>query len=207
MRLRLLVVPLLLCAAPAGAQSLYLQPGQHGVEASAGWSSADDTGGPEVFLSVGIAGRVDVGVGLFRYEETYDSDVTYDEIGPFVRWFLVKQGERQWPVSVALLGQAYFDEYENGDEADYYQFGPTFYRAVLLPQGLTLYPFAGFAVMTESYTEAGGAAERTTFIERDLGLHLTTRTDRPLSFGLTFIESGYNIGTYRDVRISAMLRL
>jgi len=201
-----LTLGLLLAAAPLAGQSLNLQRGQHGIEATAGWSTSDTNGGFEGYVAAGIGGIVDIGVGMLRFDETYDSGAGYDEIAPFARLFVLKQGDRGSPISVALLAQFYLDEYDDGSEADYIQVGPTFYHSMKVSDALSITPFVGFAFMTENFEQAGGT-ERTNFVQRDLGLQLSTRADRPWGLSATLIDQAYNTSTYRSIRLSLLRRL
>ena len=196
---------LLMTAVPLAAQSVNLQRGQHGIEATVGWSTSETVGGFEAYLAAGIGGIVDLGVGILRFDETYASGDGYDEIAPFARLFVLKQGDGGSPISVALLAQFYLDEYDDGTEADYIQVGPTFYHSMKVSDALSITPFVGFAFMTENLKQAGGT-ERTNFVQRDLGLQLSTRTDRPWGLSATLIDQGYITATYRSIRLSLLRR-
>ena len=202
-----LLCALLASAAPAFGQSLHLKDGQRAIEATAGWSVGPSSDGLETFTSVSLNGRVDVGLGIARYTYTFDdgSTSTFNEYAPFVRVFLVKQ-QNGAPVSVAVSGQAFIDDYDTNDSGQYVQLGTAVYKSVKLSDWFTVEPFVGFGFVAESYTFGDGPAERAQYLTRDLGLHFTTRTDRDWLVRLTFTDQGFRRETYRGARITFIRR-
>lgn len=198
---------LLASAAPAFAQSLHLKDGQRAIEATTGWSVGPSSDGLESYTSVSLRGRVDLGIGISRYTYTFDdgSTSTFNEYAPFVRLFLVKQ-QNGAPVSVAVSGQVFIDDYETDDSGHYVQLGTTVYKSLTLSDWFTVEPFVGFGFVAESYTFGGEPAERAQYLTRDLGLHFTTRTDRDWLIRVTFTDQGFRRETYRSARISFMRR-
>ena len=140
-------------AAPAGAQSLYLDKGETAVEGYAGWSTGPFSTGAEFLGSVGLAGTVDVGIGIARYTYTFDdgSKSSFTEYAPLVRYFAVKQPSGA-PVSLSINGQFFFDDYGTSDKGSYAKIGTTVYRDVKVTDGFSLQPFLGFSFVAESYT-------------------------------------------------------
>jgi hypothetical protein len=83
---------LLQVAAPATAQSLFLDRGQSAVEAVAGWSIGPSSDGLETRVGVAIDGRLDLGVGFNRYTTDFDDfSSTFTEVAPYGRVFLVRE--------------------------------------------------------------------------------------------------------------------
>ena len=67
---------LCLSAAPAAAQSLYLDKGEKAVEGYAGWSTGPSSTGAEFLGSVALDGRFDVGLGIAHYTYTFSDGST-----------------------------------------------------------------------------------------------------------------------------------
>jgi hypothetical protein len=199
---------LLATAAPAFAQSLHLKDGQRAIEATTGWSVGPSSDGLESFASMSLNGRVDVGLGISRYTYTFDdgSTSTFNEYAPFVRVFLVKE-QSGAPVSVAVSGQVFIDDYETDDAGHYAQVGTAIYKSLKLSDWFTVEPFVGFGFVAESYTFGDGPAERAQYLTRDLGLHFTTRADRDWLIRVTFTEQGFRRETYRSARLTFVRRL
>jgi hypothetical protein len=194
----------------AYGQSLYLSDGERAVEASVGWSVGPSSNGVETFVSAGFDGRLDVGVGISRYTYTFDDgfESTFKEYAPFARFFPVKQRDGGAPVSLAVSGQLFVDDYTSDeDSGKYVQVGTAIYRNLTLSDDCALQPFIGFGFVAESYSFGGAPAEGAQYLTRDLGVHFTSAIDRPWVFRATLIEQSFRRETYRGARISIIRRL
>jgi hypothetical protein len=193
---------------PASAQSLYIPDGYRAVEVSAGWSTGPFSKGIETHAGVSLDGRWDVGVGIARYTYTFDDgfESTFSEFSPFARYFVLKQADGGPPVSLAVHGQLFVDDYSTDDSGKYVQVGTTVYRNLKLTERFALQPFVGFAFVAESYRFGDGQAERAQYLTRDLGLHFTTAVDRPWILRATLAEQSFRRETYRGARVSAIRR-
>jgi hypothetical protein len=194
-------------AAPAAAQSLYLDKGEKAIQGYAGWSTGPSSTGAEFLGSVGF-GRVDLGLGIARYTYTFDDGSTssFTEYAPLVRFFAVKQ-QSGAPISLSINGQLFFDDYGTSDKGSYGKFGTTVYRDVKVTDGFSLQPFIGFSFVAESYTFGDGPAETAQYLTRDLGVHFTTAPARPWVLRLTLEEQAFQTETYRAARVSVIRRL
>ncbi len=208
MRRAIVTVALCLAAAPAAAQSLYLDKGENAVEGYAGWSTGPQSNGAEFLGSVGIGGRVDLGVGIAHYTYTFSDGSTssFTEYAPLVRYFAVKQ-QSGAPISLSINGQLFFDDYGTSDKGKYGKFGTTVYRDVKVTDGFSIQPYLGFAFVAESYTFGDGPAANAQYLTRDLGVHFTTGAKRPWVLELTLEELAFRQETYRSARISVIRRL
>jgi hypothetical protein len=197
----------MMAAAPAAAQSLYLDKSAKAVEGDAGWSTGPSSTGAEFLGSVGF-GRVDVGLGIARYTYTFDegSKLSFTEYAPLVRYFAVKQ-QSGAPISLSINGQLFFDDYGTSDKGTYGKFGTNVYRDVRVAEGFSLQPFIGFSFVAESYTFGDGPAETAQYLTRDLGVHFTTAPARPWILRLTLEEQAFRRETYRAARFSVIRRL
>jgi hypothetical protein len=206
--LALMSLGLLLSAASAAqGQSLHLDPGQRAVEASVGWSVGPLSTGIETSLSATMNGRLDVGVGISRYTYTFDEGTksSYNEYAPFFRYFLTKE-QAGAPLSLDVSAQYFQDDFSTTETGRYFQTGVTAYKAFSLSERMSIQPFVGFGYVAESYGFGGAPPERAQYLTRDLGLHFTTRTDRPWVLRLTLLEQSYRSETYRGARI-AIIRI
>jgi len=199
---------LVLSAAPAAAQSLYLDRGEKAVEGYAGWSTGPSSTGAEFLGSVALDGRFDVGVGIARYTYTFSDGSTssFTEYAPLARYFPIKQ-QSGAPISLSLNGQLFFDDYGTSDKGSYGKFGGTIYRDVTVNDGFSLQPYIGFSFVAESYTFGGGAAATAEYLTRDLGVHFTTSPKRPWILKLTLEEQAFRQETYHSARVSFVRRL
>ena len=193
---------------PLHGRSLYLKNGERAGEGSVGWSVGPSSHGTEVSVGASLDGRTDVGLTIARYTYTFDdrSKSTFDE-SPFVRFFLVKEQNNGAPVSLAVSGQIFLDDYGTEDSGRYVQLGKAVYKQLKLSERLSLQPFIGFGFVAESYSFGGGPAERAQYLTRDLGLHFTTATDRPWFVRMTLGEQSFTRETYRGARVSVVRRL
>jgi hypothetical protein len=201
---------LMTIAPPLCAQSLYLNEGERAIDAGVAWSVGPSSNGTEVVVSVSPTSRVDLGLMIARYTYTFDdgSKSTFKEFAPFVRFFPVKETQDGAPVSVAVSGQVFVDDYSaEGDSGKYVQLGTTVYKNFALSSRFALQPFVGFAFVAESYAFGGGAPDRAQYLTRDIGLHFTTATDQPWFFRMTVAEQSFRRETYRGARIAVVRRL
>lgn len=193
----------------AQAQSLHLQPGQSAVEASAGWSVGPSSDGLETEVGVALGGRVDLGVGISSYTLTFDDgfESTYSEYAPYVRWFPVKE-QAGAPVSLSIGAQVFVADYESDeDSGKYVQAGTTVYKEFKLGEEFSIVPYVGFAFVAESYAFGGSEAEKAQYLTRELGLHFTTRADRPWLVRFSLVENSFRRETYRGARINFIKRV
>jgi hypothetical protein len=208
MRVWCVIAAVMLSAAPAAAQSLYLDKGEKAIEGYAGWSTGPASTGAEFLGSVSLNGSIDVGLGIARYTYTFDDGSTssFTEYAPLVRYFAVKQTAGA-PISLSINGQFFFDDYGTSDKGSYGKVGTTVYRDVKVTDGFSLQPYLGFAFVAESYTFGEGPAETAQYLTRDLGVHFTTSTKRPWILRLTLEEQAFRQETYRAARVSVIRRL
>jgi hypothetical protein len=199
----------LLTAMPVHGQSLYLRDGERAVEASGSWSVGPSSHGLEGSVGASLDGRLDVGLTIGRYTYTFEdgSKSTFKEYAPFVRWFPVKEEDDGAPVSLAVSGQVFLDDYGTDDSGHYVQFGTAVYKQLRLSDRFSMQPFIGFGFVAESYTFGGGPAERAQYLTRDLGLQFTTPTDRPWFVRMTLSDQSFRRETYRGARVSVVRRL
>jgi hypothetical protein len=205
MRRLVLLCVLLAGASPAFGQSLFLKDGDRAAIGSVGWSVGPQSTGVETFVGASLNGRIDVGFGMSHYKYTYDdgSVSKFNEWAPFVRVFLVKEGDDNAPVSLAVHGQFFIDDYATSESGNYVQAGATLYKSLKLSDEISIHPFLGFSFVDESYTPAPDSpTDRQQYLERDLGVHVTTRTDRPWFLQLTLIEESFRKETYRGARLA-----
>jgi hypothetical protein len=194
-------------AANAAAQSLFIQDGERAVEGSVAWSVGPSSNGVELHGAASLDGRWDVGFGINRY--TFDvpgGEQTFNEWTPFVRYLLFKETDDAVPVSFALHGQYFRDDYEGDDEGWYALVGGSVVKRLELTDGFTLYPFVGFSLATESYTFADADPERATYLTRQLGVHGWVTLNDALRLRLTAEEHAFRRETYRAVRVAVVGR-
>lgn len=199
----------LFASTAAFAQSLHLPPGQSAIEGSAGWSVGPSSDGIETHVGAALGGRVDLGVGISRYTFTFDDgfESEFKEYAPYVRWFPVKE-QAGAPVSLSFNGQLFVDDYDSDeDSGKYVQLGTTVYKEFKLGEQWAIVPSLGFAFVAESYAFGGGPAENAQYLTRDLGVHFTTRADRPWLLRLSVVEQSFRRETYRGARIAVIRRI
>lgn len=216
MRLERLIVaalglPLVMTAArPVGAQSLYVDRGERAVEAAAGWSFGPSSDGLETFVAVALDGRLDLGVVVSRYTYDFDdgSTSTFNEIAPFARWFLVKEGSGAAPVSLSVNAHYFVDDFAGTDTGSYVLAGTTVYKDLRLSEAVDLYAFLGFSFVGESYSFGGGPAERAAYLARTLGFTFTAPIggSRATRFRITVEEQSFRRETYRAARVGFLRR-
>jgi hypothetical protein len=195
-------------AVPASAQSLFTDRGSRAVEGSVGWSVGPSSNGVETHISVSLDGRTDVGLGISRYTLTFDdgSKSSFNEYAPFTRIFLVEE-ESGAPLSLSLGAQLFVGDYGPGDSGKYVQAGPTIYKAFKLSDRFTVYPFAGFAFVAESYRFGGGPTENAQYLTREFGLHVLTPVNDRWLVRMSVVEQSFRRETYRGARIALIGRL
>lgn len=200
---------LLATAVPASAQSLFIPTGERAVEVNGGWSvGSPSSEGAEGQVGISLDGRWDVGIGFGRYTYDFDdgSDVTFNEYGPFVRYFFVKEKDGA-PLSVSAGAQLFFADYPAaGDKGKYVQIGTTVYKSFRLTDNFEVHPFVNFAFVAESYTLDGGSAETDQYLSRDFGLTFTSSTDGPWIWQLTLLEQSFRVENYRGLRVGLVKR-
>lgn len=203
----------LMLASDAAAQSLYLeptQPAQRALEANVGWSVGPSSDGVETTLSFAFDGRVDAGIAFNRYDIDFGdgTGITFREYAPFVRYFAVKEGRDGAPVSLALHGQYFTDDYQDEDTGWYVMTGATIYKRLGLGKALTLYPYLGFSFVGESYSYDGGPDERAAYLARNLGMHAAVPLGASGATLLRFTveEQAFRRETYRAARIGIVRR-
>jgi hypothetical protein len=200
----------LLLAQGVAAQSLYLEPTQRALEATVGWSVGPSSDGVETTVAVALAGRVDAGFAFNRYDVDFGdgTGVTFREYAPFVRYFAVKEARDGAPVSVALHGQFFGDDFTDEDTGWYIMTGATIYKRLGLSKTLTIYPFIGFSFVGESYSYDGDPHERAVYLARNLGMHATVPLGASGATLLRFTveEQSFRRETYRAARIGIVRR-
>lgn len=204
----LLVASLVLGGAwKASAQSLFIQDGERAAEGSAAWSVGPSSNGVELHGAASLNGRWDIGFGFNRY--TFDvpgGDQTLREWTPFVRYLLFKETDDAVPVSLAVHGQYFRDDYEGDDEGWYALVGGAVVKRLGLTDGFALYPYLGFSLATESYTFADADPARATYLTRQLGVHGWLTLTEDLWVRLTAEEHAFRRETYRAVRVAVVGR-
>jgi hypothetical protein len=195
----------ILTAGPAAAQSLFVEQGYRGAEAGLGWAVGPSSTGIEGIFGVSVDGRTDVGIWINSYDIDLGggSELSFRELAPFVRFFAIEE-ENGSPVSVSLDAQLFFADYDNDDSGRYLQAGPTVYKAFRLNDRLSLYPFAGFKFVSESYTPDGGDSVSERYLARDFGLIVTSPINDRWSVKGTAEERSFRRETYRSVRIAVV---
>jgi hypothetical protein len=212
-----LALALVLALAPpmasgATAQSLYLEPGQRALEATVGWSVGPSSDGVETTVSAAFGGRVDAGIAFNRYDVDFGdgTGATFREYAPFVRYFAAKEGRDGAPVSLALHGQYFADDFTDEDTGWYVMTGATVYKRLGLSKSkaFALYPFVGFSFVGESYSYDGGPDERAAYLARNLGMHAAVALsgDGATLLRFTVEEQAFRRETYRAARIGIVRR-
>jgi hypothetical protein len=199
---------MLTAAAPARAQSLFIERGQRAAEGVVGFSFGPSSDGVESRFGVALDGRVDIGSAVNRYTTDFDDGTssTFTEVAPYVRWFAAKEGG-DVPVSLALGAQYFIDNFAGDDSGGYVLAGPTVYKRLRLSDAVALYPSIGFSFVAESYT-FGGDTDRAAYLARTLGLVFTATVggdDRSL-LRLEVEEQSFRRETYRAARIGFVRR-
>ena len=204
-----------LLARGVAAQSLYIeptQPTQRALDATIGWSVGPSSDGVETAVSVALDGRVDLGIAFNRYDLDFGdgTGITFREYAPFVRYFAVKEARDGAPVSLALHGQYFTDDFADEDTGWYIMTGATIYKRLELSKSksFTLYPFIGFSFVGESYSYDGGPSERAVYLARNLGMHATLPLGASGATLLRFTveEQSFRRETYRAARIGIVRR-
>lgn len=193
---------------PTGAQSLFILQGERAAEGSIGWSVGPFSNGVETHGALSIDGRWDIGFGFNRYSADFggDDNTTLTEWSPFVRYFLFKEDDDGTPVSVAGTA-AFFQDHVAGDEEGWYALaGAQLYKKLALDGTFALYPYVGFSLAGESFSFAGGEAERALYLTRQFGVHGQITLGDDAWLRLTVEEHSFRRETYRAVRAAFVRR-
>jgi hypothetical protein len=206
-RVLLVLIVAITAAVPAGAQSLWIEKGERGAEAGVGWSVGPFSNGVETIFGMSLDGRTDVGIWISRYTVDLGAfDSSFTEYAPYVKYFAIQE-EDGAPVGLSLDAQLFIGRFDPGDSGRYLQLGPTIYKSFRLNDRLSLYPFAGFKFVTESYTFGGGPTETAQYLTREFGLHFTTPINDRWFFRATADERSFRRETYRAARVAVVGRL
>jgi hypothetical protein len=202
------LLALIVAAAPAGAQSLFISQGEQAAEGSIGWSVGPFSNGVETQAAVSLGGRWDIGFGFNRYAADFggDDDSVITEWSPFVRYFLFKEDDDATPVSFAGHAALFQNKVEGEDGGWYVLAGGQLYKKLTLVEGLSLYPFVGFSLAGESYSFGGGAAERAVYLTRQFGVQGQIALGTNAWLRLTAEEHGFRRETYRAARVAYVRR-
>lgn len=197
-----------LLAGPARAQSLFILQGERAAEGSVGWSVGPFSNGLEMHAGASLDGRWDVGFGVNRYSVDLggEDDGTITEWTPFVRYFLFKEEDDGTPVTLAVNGQLFLDNFEGDDKGWYVLAGGQLFKKLTLIPEFAVYPFVGFSLAGESYSFGGGAAERALYITRQFGVHGQVTVSDNAWLRITVEEHSFRRETYRAVRAAFVKR-
>jgi len=209
MRIVLLAATLTLVATnAASAQSLFILQGERAAEGSVAWSVGPFSNGIETHGGVSLDGRWDVGFGFNRYDADFGGpdDTTFTEWTPVVRYFLFKEDDDATPVSFAVHGQYFHDNFDGDDGGWYVLAGGQLYKKFTLVDGFAVYPYVGFSIAGESYTIGGGEAERAIYLTRQFGVHGQIRMTDNSWARLTVEEHSFRRETYRALRAAYVMR-
>jgi hypothetical protein len=199
---------MLVAAAPASGQSLFILQGERAAEGSVGWSVGPFSNGVETHGALSIDGRWDVGFGFNRYAADFGGggDSIFTEWSPFVRYFLFKEDDDATPVSFAAHAALFQDNFDNDDEAWYVLAGGQLYKKLTLTDTLSLYPYVGFSLAGESYTFGGSDAERAVYLTRQFGVHGQMSLGLNAWLRITAEEHSFRRETYRAARVAFVRR-
>jgi hypothetical protein len=208
MQILVAFVSIMLCAASASGQSLFILQGERAAEGSVGWSVGPFSNGVEIHAGASLDGRWDVGFGFNRYSVDFggSDDTTLTEWTPFVRYFLFKEDDDATPVSFAVHGQFFSDSFDGEDEGWYVLAGGQLVKKFTVTDGFALYPYVGFSLASESYTFGGGDPERAIYLTRQFGVHGQVQTGDNSWLRLTAEEHSFRRETYRAVRAAYVVR-
>jgi hypothetical protein len=207
--MRVLAAALLtLVASSASAQSLFILQGERAVEGSLAWSVGPFSNGVETHGSVSIGGRWDVGFGFNQYQVDFGGadDTTLTEWTPFVRYFLFKEDDDVTPVSLAVQGQYFADNFDGDADGWYVLAGSQLFKRLTLSDGFSLYPYVGFSFAAESFSAGGADAERAVYLTRQFGVHAQLRTTDNGWVRVTVEEQSFRRETYRAARVAYVAR-
>ena len=209
MRYRSILIAAVVSITPAiaSAQSLFIPRGDHGVEGSASWSVGPSSTGVETHAGVSLDGRIDLGIGFNRYNvDLGDTDSPFTEWTPFVTYFVFKEQDDKTPVSLAVHGQAFFDNFEGDDSGWYVLAGSSLFKRLEMTSKFALYPYLGFSLAHESYTFGGGPAETATYLTRQLGVHALATLGKGAWLRFSLDEHSFRRETYRAARAAFVKR-
>ena len=199
---------LTLFASTASSQSLFILQGERAIEGSVAWSVGPFSNGVETHGSFSPNGRWDVGFGFNRYQVDFGGadDTTLTEWTPFVRYFLFKEDDDATPVSLAVHGQYFADDFEGGDDGWYVLAGSQLFKRLTLSDGFSLFPYVGFSFALESFSAGGSDADRSVYLTRQFGVHAQLRMTDDGWIRLTVEEHSFRRETYRAARVAYLVR-
>ena len=208
MRILVLTSALLLTADLAGAQSLFILQGERAAEGSVAWSVGPFSNGVEIHGGGSLDGRWDVGFGFNRYDVDLGGadDSTLTEWTPFVRYFLFKEADDSTPVSLAVKGQFFKDDFGDDDEGWYVLAGAELYKKFALSEEIALYPYVGFSLAAESYSFDNADPDRALYLTRQFGVHGQLSLGPDAWIRATLEEHSFRRETYRAARVAYVRR-
>ena len=194
-------------AGSATAQSLFILQGEHAVEGAGSWSSGPFSNGVEFLGSVSLNGRWDVGFGYNVYSVDLggDENSVFTEWTPFVRYFFFKEDDDGTPLSFAGEAQFFSDNYEGSDTGWYVQVGGQLFKKFSMTNSFALYPFVGFALVTESAT-FGGETDADTYLTRQFGVHAQLAVTDNAWIRLTLDDHAFRRESYKAARVAYVQR-
>jgi hypothetical protein len=202
------LVSCLATASESPAQSLLIDRGQRAVEGSVAWSVGPFSNGIETHVAASVTGRLDVSFGFNWYAADLGGgdDTALFEWTPAVRYFFFKEADDGTPLSVAVHGAYFRDEYEGETEAWYALLGGQLFKRFGLSDGFALYPYVGFSLAGDSYAVSGGAAEYAIYLTRQLGVHAAIALGGRSWLRVTAEEHAFRRETYRAARVAYVRR-
>lgn len=209
MRVILFAAVLLACAARAQAQSLFIAQGERAVEGSIAWSVGPFSQGVEAHGAASLNGRWDVGVGINRYDADFGSgaDTKFTEWTPFVRYFWFKEDDDGVPVSLAVHGQYFHDDYSGLDKGWYALAGADVIKKLTMTDSFAIYPYIGFSVAAESFRFGSASPDRSAYLTRQFGVHAMFALGGSGWLRATIEEHSFRRETFRAARIAYVRKL
>lgn len=209
MRHALVIVVMAVLLVPrAAAQSLFVAQGERAVEGAIGWSVGPFSNGVEIQASASLDGRWDVGFGVNRFVADFGGadDTTLVEWSPSARYFLFKEQDDRTPVSFAVQGAWFQSHYEGGSDDWYAVAGGQLFKRLVLGEGLSLFPYVGFALAAESSAFGGGPATRALYLTRQFGVHGLVTLGADTWLRITAEEQAFRRETFRAARVAYVRR-
>jgi hypothetical protein len=206
----LVALAVLVCMpSPVAAQSLFIMDGERAVEGSVGWSVGPFSNGIETQVAGSLGGRWDVAFGFNRYAADFggDDDTTFTEWSPSVRYFVVKEVDDGMPVSVAAHAALFQSHYESDAEGWYALIGGQLFKRLDFTNAVAMYPFAGFSLVTDSFTPLSGApSEKSVYLTRQFGVSTVVAIGTDMWVRVTVEEHAFRRETYRALRAAVVRR-
>jgi hypothetical protein len=198
----------LLNAAPAATQSLFIAQGERALEGSIGWSVGPFSNGIETQVAGSLDGRWDIGFGVSRYAADFggDDDTTFIEWSPSVRYFLMKEQDDGTPLSFAAHAALFQDQYEGDAEGWYVLAGGQLFKRFELRESFAMYPYVGFSLAGESYSFGGGESDRAVYLTRQFGVHALFTLGGDAWVRVSAEEHAFRRETYRAARVAYVRR-